>query len=392
MLQIKLADSAGELEAVQRFRYTVYVDEMGKPMAEADHERKMVVDAADERGQVFAAYDDGELVGTLRLSVGLESMAQDPHLAIYDLGLFSTVDAGQLAFATRFMLRRDYRGSMAAHRLALAALEFAQATRVRLALIYCAPYLVSYYEQMGFRRYTNNFQDELGYRIPMVMVLFDREYLQAVKSPLLERIPPDPPGEDWHSWFAERFGDFVIPVNSRLVSTEEFYQLLNYKLHDDPLSSIPLLRGLAKEEADQVLKAGTVIQCRVGDTIIRAGEHSSEIYLNLSAMVGVRAPATERIISILGPGELLGEMAFLLGSTRTADVTVLKDGDLLVLSEKTLAQLIDKMPVIASKLMVNLARILAERLATTTRSLAEHVAIGPAPGGTAPVLADVTRA
>lgn len=384
MLRIERAGTAEELRDIQRFRYRIYVEEMGKPMPEADHDTKRIVDVADDRGFVFGAFEDQELIGTLRLSVGLGAVAGDPHLAIYDIEAFSGVDPRQIAFASRFMLHRDYRGSLAAHRLALAALETAIANGARLCLCYCAPYLVSYYEQMGFRRYTNNFQDDLGYRIPMVMVGFDREYLQATKSPLLERMPPCPPGEDWNGWFARKFPDFVVPVNSRLVSTEEFYQLLNYKLHDDPLNSIPLLRGLSKEDAEMLFKAGTVIPCRVGDTLIRAGEHSSEMYLNLSAMVGVKAPGNERVIRILGPGELLGEMAFFMGSTRTADVSVLREGELLVLSEKTLAHLIDKMPAIASKLLYNLSRILCERLATTTRSLAEKVDLSVTPAAASP--------
>ncbi|MBU6429684.1 MAG: GNAT family N-acetyltransferase, partial [Cyanobacteria bacterium REEB65] len=296
MLKIQLAESPEEREAIQAFRYRVYVDEMGKPMAEADHVHKRVVDPADATGIIFAAYEDDELVGTLRLNVGLASMANDPHLAIYNAGLFADVDPDKLAFASRFMLRRDYRGSMAAHRLSLGALEAAMSRGVRLALCYCAPYLISYYEQMGFRRYTNNFQDELGYRIPMVMVLYDAEHLRAVKSPLLERVPPPPPGEDWHAWFLQRFPDFVIPINSRLVSTEEFYGLLNRMLHDDPLQSIPLLRNLDKEEADHVFKAGTVLPCRAGETIIRAGERSTEMYLSLSTMVGIVAPNSGRVI------------------------------------------------------------------------------------------------
>ncbi|MBU6427773.1 MAG: hypothetical protein KGR26_02060, partial [Cyanobacteria bacterium REEB65] len=77
-------------------------------------------------------------------------------------------------------------------------------------------------------------------------------------------------------------------------------------------------------------------------------------------------------------GELIGEMAFIMGSTRTADVQVMREGELLLLSERTLQHLIEKMPVIASKLLYNLSRILCERLATTTRNLTEATAIVPA--------------
>lgn len=377
-IRVQQALTQEERAVVYAFRYKVYIAEMGKPMDEADHGQKWVVDPADELGIIFAAYDGAELVGTLRLNVGLESMIGDPRLTIYDLHLFEDCEAEQFAFASRFMLRSDYRGSLASHRLTLAALEIALAAHVRLCFCYCAPYLVSFYEQMGFRRYTDNFNDDLGYRIPMVMVLFDLFHLGAVHSPLLDRLAAQKPGPEWEGYFARKFPDHVLPANARIVSTEEFYNLLNYKLHDDPLQSISLLRGLTKEEADEVLKAGTVINCEPSDVLIRAGEHSSELYLILSSMVGVRSPRTKALISVLGPGELLGEMAFFMGSTRTADVEVLTGGDLLVLSEKTINHLMRRHPAIASKILYNLARILCERLATTTRNLSEIVALQPA--------------
>ncbi len=373
-LKVQLATTPDEREAVYAFRYQVYVDEMGKPMDEADHERRIVRDPADESGSIFVAYEDGELVGTLRVNIGLESMLGDPRLGIYDLHMFDDGDPAQFAFASRFMLRSDYRGSLAAHRLSVAALEASIAENVRLCFCYCAPYLVSFYEQMGFRRYTDNFNDELGYRIPMVMVLFDQAHLKAVQSPLVDRVPPNPPGEDWENYFSSKFPGHVLPANARIVSTEEFYQLLNYKLHDDPLQTISLLKGLTKEEADEVLRAGTVIPCDAGDVLIRAGEHSSELYLILSAMVGVRSPKSGTFVSVLGPGELLGEMAIFMGSTRTADVEVLAKGELLVLSDRTLNHLMRRHPETASKILYNLAKTLCERLATTTRNLSEVVA------------------
>lgn len=378
-IRIRLATSAAEREAVYAFRYRVYVEEMGKPMAEADHVKGQVHDAPDDRGLLFAAFDGDDLVGTLRLNLGRGAMAGDLHMAIYNLELFDDVDPAQLAFASRFMLRRDYRGSMAAHRLSLAALEAALEADVRLCYCYCAPYLVSFYEQMGFRRYTNNFNDVLGYRVPMLMVLFDSDHLKGVRSPLADRMPSTPEGEDWAEYFGDRFPEFDFPVNSRLLSTEEFYQLLNYKLHDDPLQTIPLLRDLTKEEADVVLEAGTIIPCVAGDSLMRAGEHSSEIYLILSAMVGVRAAQSEKLVGILGPGDLLGEMAFLMSSTRTADVVVMRDGELLVLSEHVIQQLIKHRPHIASKLFFNLSRILCERLAATTRNLGLRLELDKSP-------------
>lgn len=365
-LRVTRAESPETLLEIQRFRYAVYVDEMGKPIAHADHDRQLLADPEDASGQVFACHDDEGLIGTIRLATGVD----DAHAGLYRLELFPDVPCTDVAFASRFMLRSDHRGGLAAHRLCLAALDAALAAGVRLVFCHCAPYLVGYYEQLGFRRYTDNFHDALGYRVPMVLVLLDKPHLEAVRSPLAERVP-EAGTEAWAGWFGARFPEFVFPANARLVATDAFYDLLNRKLHDDPRKTIPLLRGLEQEEAEAVLRAGTILSCADGDRLLREGELSGEIYLNLSALVGIRHPNRQGWLSLLGPGELIGEMAFLMRSRRTADVTVIQGGEILLLSERTLQHLMEQRPEAASKVLFNLAKILCERLASTTRSLVD---------------------
>ncbi|MBM3466201.1 MAG: hypothetical protein FJX76_29290 [Armatimonadetes bacterium] len=43
------AESPAEREAIYRFRYDVYVAELGKAMPHADHERRTVRDPEDEQ-------------------------------------------------------------------------------------------------------------------------------------------------------------------------------------------------------------------------------------------------------------------------------------------------------------------------------------------------------
>lgn len=368
-LRVSRAESPEALDEVRRFRYAVYVEEMGKRVVHADHVRHRIADPDDGDALVWACCDEEGMVGTVRLRLGDGSEGPGP-CGLYRLDLFEDVPRASMAFASRFMLRSDQRGGRAAHLLSLAALDAALAAGVLLVFCHCAPYLVGYYEQLGFRRYTDNFEDALGYRVPMVLVVRDRSHLEAVRSPLAERVPSKG-NTAWEAWFGSRFPDFVFPANARLVATDDFYELLNRKLHDDPRRSIPLLRGLEKHEADEVLRAGTILGCAKGDRLLREGEPSGELYLNLSALVGIRLPDHRGWLSLLGPGELVGEMAFLMGRRRTAEVTVLRGGEVLLLSERSVQRLMDGRPEIAAKMLLNLAKILGDRLASTTRSLAD---------------------
>ena len=67
---IHLAETQEEKDAVYRFRYEIYVDEMGRYGAAADHERQLLVEPEDETARIFYAAQDGEVVATSRLSWG----------------------------------------------------------------------------------------------------------------------------------------------------------------------------------------------------------------------------------------------------------------------------------------------------------------------------------
>src|SRR5262245_58730637 len=59
-----------ERRAVQRLRYDVYVDEMGRYKARADHKNRLFPEPEDETGWLFYARDGDDYVGTTRLSWG----------------------------------------------------------------------------------------------------------------------------------------------------------------------------------------------------------------------------------------------------------------------------------------------------------------------------------
>src|SRR5947209_1693584 len=67
---VHVAESEEERDAVFRFRYSVYVEELGRKLGNADHERRQVHDDEDDRPYtvlLYTAADDGELTGTIRV-------------------------------------------------------------------------------------------------------------------------------------------------------------------------------------------------------------------------------------------------------------------------------------------------------------------------------------
>ena len=65
---IKVAKSDKDRERIFRFRYDVYVTEMGKSPTEADHQKKIIRDELDNDAHLLYAEDEGQIVGTVRLN------------------------------------------------------------------------------------------------------------------------------------------------------------------------------------------------------------------------------------------------------------------------------------------------------------------------------------
>ena len=100
------------------------------------------------------------------------------------------------------------------------------------------------------------------------------------------------------------------------------------------------------------------------------------MFMLLSGAAEVRA-ATPRgidhVLETLGKGQVFGEMSFLSGRPRTADVVALTNVEVLSLNCKFLERLTESMPAAASRLLLNLSIYLVERLQNTTRALADGV-------------------
>jgi CRP-like cAMP-binding protein len=68
-------------------------------------------------------------------------------------------------------------------------------------------------------------------------------------------------------------------------------------------------------------------------------------------------------------GDVFGEMGFVRGSERTADVIAKTDGEMLAVDHRFLDRVQRRYPRIASKVFLNLTRILSNSLERTTRQV-----------------------
>jgi DHA3 family macrolide efflux protein-like MFS transporter len=105
---------------------------------------------------------------------------------------------------------------------------------------------------------------------------------------------------------------------------------------------IPAIAGMPQRDRDALVATGRVVTAPAGTAITRAGDPGDSAYFIMSGRVAVGA-ATEageyRPLAGIGAGDVIGEIAALTGSTRTADVVAEVETELMEVPADTLRQL-----------------------------------------------------
>jgi CRP/FNR family transcriptional regulator len=130
-----------------------------------------------------------------------------------------------------------------------------------------------------------------------------------------------------------------------------------------------LLSGLPREYSAGLLAKAPVILVEQGKTLFEIGADADGCYFLEEGVlkVSIASPqGAERILAILGPGAIVGELAMIDGLPRSATVQALRNSRLLFLSRSTFLERLQADPKIYSHLVVTLV----ERLRQTDEEVA----------------------
>ena len=83
----------------------------------------------------------------------------------------------------------------------------------------------------------------------------------------------------------------------------------------------------------------------------------------------VAAAHDSMVVSILGPGSLIGDMGIIDGGPRSATCTASTDLALAVLTREALTRLMDTHPSVAARLLLAMSKRIADHLRETNRKL-----------------------
>ncbi len=359
---MRLATTEEEKEAVYRFRYDVYVEEMGRLGEAADHENRRLVEPEDATARIWYAAQDGEVVATHRFSWGGDAPFSKRLIELYQLTPFlNELPPETIAVGERGMVVPRLRGSDVFQKLGQESSAFTEEKRIQLIFGICEPHLLSLYLGQGCRTYAkkNINSADAGYFIPIVTVVEDVEYLRRISSPNAEtardygddaRIPA----------CVERLIDSSGVTNQRLSAPGEYLAQVHGALSELAENRFSALDGLSEDEAERALGKSNIIRCSAGDCLLKQGSVARNMFVVLEGTFEVRVG--DELIRVFSPGDVFGEMAFLLERPRSADVYAVTDGRVLSLSEGTLRKAIRSDPAIAARLLLNISKMLCYRL------------------------------
>ena len=127
---------------------------------------------------------------------------------------------------------------------------------------------------------------------------------------------------------------------------------------------------LFENQPEEVLKAvlvqGQLQEYGPGEVVFRQGDEGDRLYIVKSGALEVLASPTDAAepipVAYLGPGEVLGELALLTGSPRSASARVPERAELFTVEKPVFLDLMKTLPAFAR----NLCLVLAKRLEATT--------------------------
>ena len=361
---IAFAETDEERRAVYRFRYEIYVEEMGKYRSVADHAQRLFHEPVDEQSGIVYATQNGEVVATARSTWGGDGPFPQRMIDQYDLAPFlAELPASAISVGERGMVTPRLRGSDLFLRLIGWSLCFANERRIQLCFGDCEPHLLNLYLGLGQRTYAkrNVNSAEAGYLIPIVFVPEDVAYLRRINSPLLRYVRDFGSDARIPACIARLTAEHGAVMSRRLVDAHEYWAQVHGALSEIQGTRPTALEGISEAEAARCLDKSNIIECRGGDRILKKGGVARNLFVVLDGSVEVRDGDVP--LELFGPGDVFGEMAFLLERPRTRDVyAVTERARLLSLSEATLRQLTKSDPAIAATLLLNISKMLCLRL------------------------------
>jgi CRP/FNR family cyclic AMP-dependent transcriptional regulator len=125
------------------------------------------------------------------------------------------------------------------------------------------------------------------------------------------------------------------------------------------LASVELFGEMNEEEIDDLTGLAQIKKLEKDNTVFHAGDPADAVFVVASGRVKVvitSSDGKEFILTVLGAGQVFGEMALLESAPRSASVVTLSAVEVLVINRADFQRLLESSPRISLRLMAILSR------------------------------------
>jgi cyclic nucleotide-binding protein/N-acyl amino acid synthase FeeM len=355
-----------EREAIYRFRYEVYVEELHYDFG-AEHDRRRLKQDEDEKPYTTLLYtgSPARITGSVRVRTWGPGEVPARDFDALSLHLFPGIEKLRVAQVGRLVIRSSLRGRLVMPSLLWGGYELLVGEAgVDLAFVDCLPGIAPHYIRLGALPYAGRLVDlGSGPGVPLLLIPSDHERLARLGSPVAALSaryfgPGQRPPLDLSPFRHLIEGDSV-PVE---FDRDRIWREVKGRLLGDDRPPPSVLAGLSRRSIARMAAGGFLLRVRAGTLVIREEVEEREVYLILDGTFEVMRG--DRRVAVLQTGDVFGEIAFLTeAGRRTASVQARSDGLLLVLRRRFLDEVTRADPRAGARLLKNLRRFAAARLA-----------------------------
>lgn len=124
------------------------------------------------------------------------------------------------------------------------------------------------------------------------------------------------------------------------------------------LKKVPIFSGISSKDMEKIVAVTYQKKYRKDNMILIEEEAGQTMFILMSGQVKVSRiseDGREVILAVMGEGDFFGELSLLDGQSRSANVTVIKDAEMLLINRDDFLNLLNEFPQIAIQLLRELA-------------------------------------